>query len=32
VVEGGRVAPGERPGVGFEGKADFHRLLRALHN
>ncbi|MEU0240499.1 enolase C-terminal domain-like protein [Nocardiopsis sp. NPDC006198] len=31
VVARGRVAPGELPGIGLEGKAEFHRLLRGLH-
>jgi L-alanine-DL-glutamate epimerase-like enolase superfamily enzyme len=31
VVEGGRVRLDARPGVGFEGKAAFHRVLRELH-
>ncbi|GAA1442287.1 MULTISPECIES: enolase C-terminal domain-like protein [Nocardiopsis] len=31
VVTRGRVAPGELPGIGLEGKAEFHRLLRGLH-
>jgi L-alanine-DL-glutamate epimerase-like enolase superfamily enzyme len=31
VVEGGRVRLDERPGIGFEGKAAFHRVLRELH-
>lgn len=31
VVERGRVAPGERPGIGLEGKAAFHEVLRRLH-
>ena len=31
VVEGGRVSPGERPGIGLEGKAVFHEVLRGLH-
>jgi len=32
VVSGSRVAPGERPGIGLEGKAEFYRLLRGLHD
>lgn len=32
VVAGSRVAPGERPGIGLEGKAEFYRLLRGLHD
>lgn len=31
VVERGRVAPGDRPGIGLEGKAAFHEVLRRLH-
>ncbi len=31
VVEGGRVRLDDRPGIGLEGKADFHRVLRELH-
>jgi L-alanine-DL-glutamate epimerase-like enolase superfamily enzyme len=31
VVEGGRVRLDDRPGIGFEGKAAFHRVLRELH-
>jgi L-alanine-DL-glutamate epimerase-like enolase superfamily enzyme len=31
VVEAGRVRLDERPGIGFEGKAAFHRVLRDLH-
>ncbi len=31
VVAGGRVPPGERPGIGLEGKAVFHEVLRGLH-
>lgn len=31
VVEHGRVALDERPGIGLEGKAQFHALLRELH-
>jgi L-alanine-DL-glutamate epimerase-like enolase superfamily enzyme len=31
VVRDGRVAPGERPGIGLEGKAAFHEVLRRLH-
>lgn len=30
-VEGGRVRLDDRPGIGFEGKAAFHRVLRQLH-
>ena len=30
VVEGGRVRLDDRPGIGFEGKAAFHRVLRDL--
>lgn len=32
VVEGGRVRLDDRPGIGFEGKAAFHRVLRDLHS
>jgi L-alanine-DL-glutamate epimerase-like enolase superfamily enzyme len=31
VVEGGRVRLDDRPGIGLEGKAAFHRVLRELH-
>lgn len=31
VVEDGRVRLDDRPGIGFEGKAAFHRVLRDLH-
>ncbi|WP_445258995.1 enolase C-terminal domain-like protein [Nocardioides aurantiacus] len=31
VVEAGRVRLDERPGIGLEGKAAFHRVLRGLH-
>jgi D(-)-tartrate dehydratase len=31
VVENSRVKLDERPGIGFEGKAEFHKVLRALH-
>jgi hypothetical protein len=31
VVEGGWVRLDDRPGVGFEGKAAFHRVLRERH-
>ena len=31
VVEGSRVAPGELPGIGLEGKSEFYTVLRALH-
>ncbi len=31
VVEGGRVRLDDLPGIGFEGKAAFHRVLRDLH-
>ena len=31
VVEGSRVALDDRPGIGFEGKANFLEVLRALH-
>jgi L-alanine-DL-glutamate epimerase-like enolase superfamily enzyme len=32
VVAKGRVAPGDRPGIGLEGKAEFHDVLRGLHH
>ncbi len=32
VITGGRVAPGDLPGIGLEGKADFHKVLRNLHS
>ncbi|WP_404437099.1 mandelate racemase/muconate lactonizing enzyme family protein [Microbacterium aerolatum] len=31
-IRGSRIAPGERPGIGLEGKAEFYRVLRALHS
>jgi len=31
VVENSRVALGDRPGIGLEGKADFYQVLRGLH-
>ena len=31
VVEGGRVRLDDRPGIGLEGKAAFHEVLRGLH-
>ncbi|QUX29376.1 mandelate racemase [Nocardiopsis akebiae] len=31
VVTRGRVAPGDLPGIGLEGKAEFHEVLRGLH-
>ena len=31
VVEGSRVALDDRPGIGFEGKANFLKVLRELH-
>ncbi len=31
VVEGSRVALDNRPGIGFEGKANFLKVLRELH-
>jgi L-alanine-DL-glutamate epimerase-like enolase superfamily enzyme len=31
VVESGRVALGDQPGIGLEAKADFYELLRDLH-
>lgn len=30
VVDNGRVAPGELPGIGLEGKAEFYRVLSGL--
>jgi L-alanine-DL-glutamate epimerase-like enolase superfamily enzyme len=32
VIAKGRVAPGVRPGIGLEGKAEFHDVLRGLHH
>ncbi|GAB3473262.1 enolase C-terminal domain-like protein [Nocardiopsis coralliicola] len=31
VVRGSRVAPGDLPGIGLEGKAEFYKVLRDLH-
>ena len=31
VVEGSRVSIDDRPGIGFEGKANFLKVLRELH-
>ena len=31
VVENGRVGLGDRPGIGFEAKANFYEVLRGLH-
>ena len=31
VIAGGRVTPGDLPGIGLEGKAEFHKVLRGLH-
>ncbi|MEU0489215.1 mandelate racemase/muconate lactonizing enzyme family protein [Nocardiopsis sp. NPDC006139] len=31
VVTRGRVAPGDLPGIGLEGKAEFYKVLRDLH-
>ena len=31
VVENGRVALGDQPGIGLEAKADFYEVLRDLH-
>lgn len=31
VIANGRVAPGELPGIGLEGKAEFYEVLRGLH-
>ncbi|MFD1826506.1 mandelate racemase/muconate lactonizing enzyme family protein [Mumia zhuanghuii] len=32
VVEGSRVPLDDRPGIGFEGKANFYEVLRGLHS
>ncbi|MEX5305904.1 mandelate racemase/muconate lactonizing enzyme family protein [Kocuria sp. CPCC 205258] len=32
VVVDSRVAPGDLPGIGLEGKAEFHKVLSALHH
>ena len=32
VISGSRVAPGDLPGIGLEGKAEFYKVLRALHS
>ena len=32
VVENSQVRPGDRAGIGFEAKAAFHEVLRALHH
>lgn len=32
VIVNSRVAPGDLPGIGLEGKAEFYKLLRALHD
>jgi hypothetical protein len=32
VVENSRVTLGDHPGIGFEGKANFYKVLRALHS
>lgn len=32
VISHSRVAPGERPGIGLEGKAKFYDLLKQLHS
>lgn len=32
VITRGRVAPGDLPGIGLEGKAEFHDVLRGLHD
>ncbi|WP_062239835.1 enolase C-terminal domain-like protein [Brevibacterium epidermidis] len=32
VVSGSRVAPGELPGIGLEGKSEFYSVLRGLHS
>ena len=31
VIANGRVAPGDLPGIGLEGKAEFYKVLRDLH-
>lgn len=31
VISAGRIAPGDRLGIGLEGKAEFYRVLRGLH-
>ena len=31
-VKDGRVAPGDLPGIGLEGKSEFYRVLRELHD
>ncbi|WP_017608787.1 mandelate racemase/muconate lactonizing enzyme family protein [Nocardiopsis xinjiangensis] len=31
VITDGRVAPGDLPGIGLEGKAEFYKVLRDLH-
>src|SRR5215208_6697402 len=31
VVQNSRVAPGDHPGIGLEGKANFHQVLRGLY-
>ncbi|MEU3232871.1 enolase C-terminal domain-like protein [Nocardiopsis alba] len=31
VITRGRVAPGDLPGIGLEGKAEFYKILRDLH-
>src|SRR3954470_212686 len=32
VIVNSRVAPGDLPGIGLEGKAEFYKVLRALHD
>ncbi|AFR06088.1 enolase C-terminal domain-like protein [Nocardiopsis alba] len=32
VITRGRVAPGDLPGIGLEGKAEFYKILRDLHD
>lgn len=32
VIRNSRVAPGDLPGIGLEGKHEFHRILSGLHN
>ncbi|GAA4913535.1 mandelate racemase/muconate lactonizing enzyme family protein [Nesterenkonia rhizosphaerae] len=32
VISSSRVSPGDLPGIGLEGKAEFYRILRSLHS
>ena len=32
VIVNSRVAPGDLPGIGLEGKAEFYKVLSALHD